>query len=66
MTLIREDVLQSWSKAHPDWPHSIGAVGPANEGTDPDLNVSAHPALTVQSPSDAESANARKASGHVR
>jgi hypothetical protein len=32
ITLIREDILQRWSKEHPDWPHSIGAVGPANEG----------------------------------
>jgi hypothetical protein len=36
-TLIREDLLQRWSKEHPAWPHSIGAVGPANEGTDSDV-----------------------------
>jgi len=47
MTLIREDVLQSWSKAHPDWPHSIGAVGPANEGTDPDVFLLRIPILQL-------------------
>lgn len=30
LTLIREDLLQRWSKEHPDWPHSTGAVGAAN------------------------------------
>jgi len=37
ITLIRQDILQRWSKEHPDWPHSTGAVGPANEGADPNL-----------------------------
>jgi hypothetical protein len=37
ITLIREDLLQRWSKEHHDWPHSTGAVGLANEGTDPDV-----------------------------
>jgi hypothetical protein len=30
LTLIRKDMLQEWSKDHPDWPSSTGAVGPAN------------------------------------
>ena len=36
ITLMREDVLKQWAKEHPDWPRSIGAVGPANDGADPD------------------------------
>lgn len=30
LTLLREDLLQRWSREHPDWPRSSGAVGPAN------------------------------------
>ena len=30
LTLLREDLLQRWSREHPDWPRSRGAVGPAN------------------------------------
>lgn len=37
ITLIREDLLHRWSRQHPDWTHSAGAVGPANEGTDRDV-----------------------------
>ncbi len=36
ITLMREDVLRQWAKEHLDWPRSIGAAGPANEGADPD------------------------------
>jgi hypothetical protein len=36
LTLIREDILQRWSKEHPDWPNSTGAVGPANVDGAPD------------------------------
>jgi len=37
ITLIREDILQRWSKEHSDWPHSIGEVGLANEGAGPNV-----------------------------
>ncbi len=30
LTLLREDILRRWSREHPDWPRSHGAVGPAN------------------------------------
>jgi hypothetical protein len=30
LTLVREGLLQRWSREHPDWPGSRGAVGPAN------------------------------------
>jgi hypothetical protein len=30
LTLLREDLLQRWSREHPDWPRSRGSVGPAN------------------------------------
>jgi len=36
ITLMREDILKQWAKEHPDWPRSIGAAGPANDGADPD------------------------------
>jgi hypothetical protein len=36
VTLMREDLLKQWANEHPDWPRSIGAAGPANEGADPD------------------------------
>jgi hypothetical protein len=36
ITLMREDVLKQWAKDHPNWPRSIGAAGPANDGADPD------------------------------
>jgi hypothetical protein len=36
ITLMREDMLKRWAKQHTDWPRSIGAAGPANEGADPD------------------------------
>jgi hypothetical protein len=36
LTLMREDILHKWSKEHPDWPSSIGAVGPANVDGAPD------------------------------
>jgi hypothetical protein len=36
LTLVREDLLQRWSKEHPDWPSSTGAVGPANVDGAPD------------------------------
>jgi hypothetical protein len=36
ITLMREDILKQWAKQHTDWPRSIGAAGPANEGADPD------------------------------
>ena len=36
ITLLREDVLKQWAKEHPDWPRSIGAAGPGNDGADPD------------------------------
>ena len=36
ITLMREDMLKQWAKQHTDWPRSIGSVGPANEGADPD------------------------------
>jgi hypothetical protein len=32
VTLLREDLLQRWSREHPDWPRSLGAVGSANMG----------------------------------
>ena len=47
VTLIRKDLLQRWSKAHPDWPHSTGAVGPANEGTDQGVFLLRIPAFEV-------------------
>jgi hypothetical protein len=31
LTLARADMLQKWSREHPGWPKSTGAVGPANE-----------------------------------
>ena len=37
ITLIREDLLRRWSQEHPNWTHSTGAVGPANEGTGQDV-----------------------------
>src|SRR5580704_4939760 len=33
---MREDIMQRWSKEHPDWPSSTGAVGPANVDGAPD------------------------------
>lgn len=39
LTLIRGDILQKWSKKHPDWPRSTGAVGPANEDGSSDADV---------------------------
>jgi hypothetical protein len=39
ITLARRDILQNWSQDHPDWPRSIGAAGPANEGGTTDDNV---------------------------
>ena len=36
LTLMREDIMQRWSKEHPDWPSSTGAVGPANVDGAPD------------------------------
>jgi hypothetical protein len=32
VTLLREDLLQRWSREHPYWPRSRGAVGSANMG----------------------------------
>jgi Aspartyl protease len=29
-TMISQDVLDTWAKAHPEWPHATGAVGAAN------------------------------------
>jgi hypothetical protein len=39
LTLARRDILQHWSKGHPDWPKSVGAAGPANEGGTSDDDV---------------------------
>jgi hypothetical protein len=30
LTLVRDSLMAKWSAEHPDWPRSIGAVGPAN------------------------------------
>jgi hypothetical protein len=49
ITLIREDLLQKWSKEHPAWPHSTGAVGPANEGPDTDVVLLRIPIVQVGS-----------------
>jgi hypothetical protein len=47
ITLMREDLLQRWSEEHPHWPHSAGAVGPANEGPDTDVFLLRIPALQL-------------------
>jgi hypothetical protein len=36
LTLVREQLLQMWSKQHLNWPRSTGAVGPANVAGAPD------------------------------
>ena len=50
LTLIREDLLQRWSKEHPDWPRSRGAVGPANvDGAADDAFLLRAPLLRIGS-----------------
>jgi hypothetical protein len=44
LTLLREDLLHRWSREHPDWPRSSGAVGPAN------VNGAADDALLLRIP----------------
>jgi len=49
ITLIRDDMLQKWSREHRDWPSSIGATGPANDGgtSDGDVFLLRIPALQL-------------------
>lgn len=50
LTLVREDLLQKWSKGHSDWPRSIGAVGPANvDGAADDAFLLRAPILRIGS-----------------
>lgn len=49
ITLLREDLLNMWSREHPDWPHSTGAVGPANERSDRGVFLLRIPALQLGS-----------------
>src|SRR6185437_4597620 len=49
ITLLREDLLHKWSRKHADWPYSIGAVGPANEGSDRGVFLLRIPTLKVGS-----------------
>jgi hypothetical protein len=50
LTLFREDLLQRWSREHPDWPRSRGAVGPANvDGAADDALLLRVPVLQIGS-----------------
>jgi hypothetical protein len=48
LTLVREDLLQEWSRANPSWPRSRGAVGPANvEGAADDAQLLRIPLVRI-------------------
>lgn len=50
LTVLREDLLQRWSQAHPDWPRGSGAVGPANvDGAADDALLLRIPAFEIGS-----------------
>jgi hypothetical protein len=50
LTLIREDMLQQWSKEHPDWSKSTGSVGSANvDGASDDALLLRIPAFQLGS-----------------
>ncbi|HTU50507.1 MAG TPA: hypothetical protein VMF56_07920 [Acidobacteriaceae bacterium] len=39
ISLARVGMLKKWSKEHPNWPTSIGAAGPANDGAASDADA---------------------------
>ena len=46
--MLREDLLQRWSREHPDWPRSGGSVGPANvDGAADDALLLRIPAIQI-------------------
>lgn len=39
ISLARAGILRKWSQEHPNWPTSVGAAGPANDGGASDANA---------------------------